>query len=165
MLCFAWRWPGEHDLSLAEVRKAVEINPNDAWSLATLGNALDLAGRPHEALPCLERAMVLMPRGPNLKFFLAVGSRVCLNKRDYAAAESWSRRSIEIDPSVARPHLMLAAALAYLGRIKEARAAFEACEHAQPGFAATWAGWREYRNPADNDHIVDGLRKAGMKPR
>ena len=36
-------------------------------------------------------------------------------------------------------------------------------KRAQPGFAVQWIGWREYRNAADNDHIVESLRKAGMK--
>jgi hypothetical protein len=58
---------------------------------------------------------------------------------------------------------MLAAALAHLGRSEEARAALDACERLQPGFAAKWIHWREYRDAADNDHVCDGLRRAGLR--
>jgi hypothetical protein len=71
--------------------------------------------------------------------------------------------AIEHYPSPPRPHFMLASALGHLGRVAEARAALDTCERLQPGFAAMWIRWREYRNAVDNDHVIDGLRKAGMK--
>ncbi|MCX7365248.1 MAG: helix-turn-helix domain-containing protein [Alphaproteobacteria bacterium] len=163
MLCFAYRWAGEHVLSVAEGRKAIEANPSDAWALATFGNSLDLSGQSREGLSCMARALVLTPRDPHAKFYLSAGARACLNNRDYAAAETWARKAIAQDPSHARAHLMLAAALGHLGRSEEGRAALDACERIQPAFATTWIAGREYSNPADNDHIADGLRKAGME--
>ena len=163
MLCFAYRWAGEHALSVAEGRKAIEANPSDAWALATFGNSLDLFGQSRDGLSYMARALVLTPRDPHAKFYLSAGARACLNNRDYAAAETWARKAIAQDPSHARAHLMLAAALGHLGRSEEGRAELDACERIQPAFAATWIASREYRNPADNDHIADGLRKAGME--
>ena len=163
MLSFAYRWAGEHDLALAEARKAVDVNPSDAWALGRLGNALDLIGQPREGLACLQRALALSTRDPHVKFYLALSARACLNARDHAAAEGWARKSIEQDPSQARAHLFLAAALGHLGRAEEARAALDTCERLQPGCAAMWIGAREYRDPAANEHLVEGLRKAGMK--
>ena len=162
MLCFAYRWAGEFALSIAEGRKAIEVNPSDAWALATLGNSLDLSGQSREGLAFIERALALTPRDPHAKFYMSAAARACVNNRDHAAAESWARKSIGQDPGHARGPLMLAVALGHLGRRDEAQAALEACERIQQGFAATWIAGREYRNPADNEHFAEGLRKAGM---
>ena len=163
MLAFGYRWAGEHDLTIAAARKAIEVNPSDAWAVASLGMALDLAGQHREGLAYFERAITLSPRDPHVKFYLVLGARGWLAARDYANAETWARRSIEKDPSQGRPHLMLAAAFGHLGRTREARAELDTSERLQPGFAAKWIHWREYRDAADNDHIIDGLRKAGMR--
>jgi hypothetical protein len=34
----------------------------------------------------------------------------------------------------------------------------------RPGFAGKWLAAREYRAEADNEHIGDGLLKAGLTP-
>ncbi len=162
MLCFAYRWAGEHDLAVAEGRKAIAINPSDTWALGVLGNVLDLAGQSREGLACLERALALSPRDPHAKFYLALCARASIVIGDYAGAESWAGKAIGFDPSIARPYFMLASALGHLGRTKQARAALDTCERVQPGFAALWIRWQEYRSAADNAHVIDGLRKAGM---
>ena len=36
------------------------------------------------------------------------------------------------------------------------------CNRVNPDFVRRWMQWREYRNDMDNDHILDGLRKAGL---
>ena len=165
MLAFAYSRAGQPDLAVATGRKAVEVNPSDAWALGALGDALDLAGRPREALACLERTLTLTPRDPHMKFYLSVGARICRHDRDHGAAESWARKSVELDPSHARGHLVKAIALGHFGRAKEARAAFDACEALQPGYAAQWIAAPQYGDAADNAHLVDGLRKAGINSR
>ena len=162
MLAFAYRWTADHDLAIASARKAIEINPSDSWATAALGGALDLAGEHRQGIDFMARALVLTPRDPHAKYYLTVGARAFIAARDYEGAVSWARKAIEHDPSQGRPFLMVAAAMGHLGRIEEARVALDTCERLQPGFAAKWILWREYRNPADNDHIADGLRKAGM---
>ena len=162
MLSFAYVRVGEHDLAVAEAQKAADANPYDAWALGIMGNALDLVGRPREAMPHIERTIALTPHDPHVKFYWAVGARVLINARDYVQAEVWARKAIAADPSQAWPHLLLAIALACMGRSEEARTAFNACEAALPGFAAKWFAWREYRLQADQAHMLDGLRKAGF---
>jgi len=162
LLTFAYRWSLQHDFAVAEARRAVEINPNDVWARATLGNVLDLAGEPEEGLIHLKRALLLNPRDFHNHFFFAIVARANLNNRDYSLAEEWARKSIQENKAQPRAHLLLAAALGHLGKIEEARTALGACENEQPGFARTWVSGREYMKPEDNDHILDGLRKAGL---
>ena len=87
-------------------------------------------------------------------------ARAYLVERDYAAAESWARRGVENDPMHARAHWALAATLGHLGRTAEARAALEAGHRLDREFSNHWM---EYRSEADNAHIAEGLRKAGLR--
>jgi len=57
----------------------------------------------------------------------------------------------------------MAAAYAYLGRDAAARAEASAVLRMQPRFTVTW--WSKmlsYKNPADAEHALLGLRRAGL---
>ena len=80
---------------------------------------------------------------------------------------AWLRRSIEINRSFPRSHFYLAAALARLGRLAEARSAAEAGLALHPTFTVSRfrAGAPSDDNPprpAGYERIIDGLRKAGV---
>ena len=90
-------------------------------------------------------------------------ARAHLNARKHEDAAEWARKAIHRRPDHARAHAILAISLAHLGQTEEARAALDECERVNPGFAERWALLRQYRNPADNEHILDGVRKAGWE--
>ena len=163
MLAFGYRWARSYELALAESLKAVEVNPNDSWAIGLVGLALDLLGRHGEGVEHLERAVALLPRDPHVRFYLALGARSLIVAEEFARAEEWARRAIAFDPGQARAYMMLAISLAGLGRGEEARAALETCERIEPGCAARWAGAREYAADADNDRIVEGLRRVDRR--
>jgi hypothetical protein len=89
-----------------------------------------------------------------------------LNLGAYEEAAQWARRSIEANRTLAVTHFWLAAALAQLGLLDEARQAI------QPGFALapglTIARYRagvQTDNPtyrAQRERIIEGMRKAGV---
>jgi adenylate cyclase len=164
MLAFAYRWARRHDLMIAEARKALEYNPSDAWAAAVLGLALDLAGQHREGIESFKRSMALNPRDPRLGYYVALIARAYLVDHDYETAENWAHRAIELDPSMPRSHLILAAILGHLGRSIEAHFALDTAERLHPGFARQWINGREYRDDVDNDHIAEGLRMAGLPP-
>jgi hypothetical protein len=60
-------------------------------------------------------------------------------------------------------HAYLAAAYAYLGREKKARAEAAEVLHLHPDFSiAVYAKQEHYKNPADRDHLLEGMRMAGL---
>jgi Flp pilus assembly protein TadD len=89
-------------------------------------------------------------------------ARAYLVDHDYETAENCAHQAIELDPTMPRPHLILAAILGHRGRSTEARLALDTAERLHPGFARQWINGREYRADIDNDHIAEGLRKAGF---
>ena len=81
-------------------------------------------------------------------------------------AVAWLRRGIEANRNLPNAHFFLAAGLALLGRLDEARAAAQAGFVLDPSFTI-----RRFRVGASSDNqsylakrerICDGMRKAGM---
>jgi tetratricopeptide (TPR) repeat protein len=57
----------------------------------------------------------------------------------------------------------LVSAYAHLGRMKEARSMAAELLRLKPDYSAKWVSEQEpYKNPADLDHLLDVLRKAGL---
>ena len=59
-------------------------------------------------------------------------------------------------------YFVLASALGHLGHAEEAHTALEKCLRTQPDYIQVHGQIHRYRNPADREHILDGLRKAGL---
>jgi len=137
-------------------RRAIALNPNDANAIASLGLLLVFLGRPEEGIDQIREAMRLNPYHPD--WYWSDLSAALYATRRYSEA-------IEVLRRIARPGYWqwcrLAACYAQLDRMDEAKAA--ACEVRllRPNFSA--ANIRiPYRNPTDAEHVIDGLRKAGL---
>ncbi len=158
-------WSGRLDHALAEQERAVALNPSDVTALSGLGGALILAGRADDAIPHIENALRLNPRDPRIHLFYAICARAHLDARHYDAAVDWARKSIQVKTPALDEQLILAAALGHLDRPAEARAVLEAAGIGSDGSVAdiTFSPlWQQYREPDANDHMLDGLRKAGF---
>ncbi len=158
----AFSWAGRHDLAVAAEERAVEINPSNAVAHVTLGHALDCAGRSEEGIPHIEKGLQLNPRDSRNHFYMALLARTHLSARRYEEAVEWARKAIYGQSDYLDAHLVLAASLGHLGRRTEARAALDECQRIQPGFVEKRAGLEVYQNRVNNEHILDGLRKAGL---
>lgn len=157
-LSTAYQWLNRIDDALAEAHTAVELNPNDAYALHALGNKSDLAGDPR-GIARMEKAQELNPADARLHAQLTFLARAYVNAEAFGPAVDCARRAIRRAPSYAPAHYILAIALAYLGRIDEARQAAQDCEKASPGFIASRCDWQPYVDPASNVRLREGIKK------
>ena len=84
-----------------------------------------------------------------------------MNNRDYEQAVECARTGLERSLGHAYPYFVLASALGHLGQIEDARAALAECLSIKPTYPEIHRQLHTYQNPADREHILEGLRKAG----
>ena len=161
-LSIANMWPGEFELSISAAERAVDLNPNSAFARNILGTALDNAGRSSEAFSEFEKSIELNPRDPQAHIALNTLARCYLNSRNYEQAAACAQKAIGMRSNFPNAYYLLASALGHLGRLEEARKALVDCERVQPGFVEKRFNYQPYRDAADNEHIHEGVRKAGQ---
>ncbi|TPM35628.1 winged helix-turn-helix domain-containing tetratricopeptide repeat protein [Mesorhizobium sp. B2-3-4] len=150
----------EHDFARAdaEFARAFELDPNEADAWATLADITTLAGRVEEGLEQIRKAFRLNPF-PASWYYLTLG-QAQYAARDYQGAIETLRRDETYRTSSRR---FLAASLAQLGRLDEARAEVELFLVGNPHFTTSHWVWTEpFRDEATRDHFIDGFRKAGL---
>jgi adenylate cyclase len=149
------------DRAIAELQKAIALDPNYADAYALLANVLVFVGRAEEALAQIERAMRLNPHFPFWYFYVRGISQFHLTRYDAAAEDL--RKAIERNPTAPWPHRFLAATYGQLGMKDEAE--WELEELRALGYDPTIATVRRTINivsPAYLELYLNGLRKAGV---
>jgi TolB-like protein len=142
----------------AEFAKAIELDPNEADTWATLSDITVLAGRIEEGLEHIRRAFRLNPF-PAGWYYLTLG-QAQYAAREYEAAVETLRHDETYRTGSRR---FLAASLAQLGRLDEARAEVELFLVGNPHFTTRhWATTEPFRDAATLAHFVEGYRKAGL---
>ncbi|NEJ09062.1 adenylate cyclase [Rhizobium leguminosarum] len=138
--------------------KAIELDPNEADTFAALSDITVLAGRIGEGLEHIAKAFRLNPF-PASWYYLTLG-QAQYAAGQYAAAVETLRSDETYRTSSRR---FLAASLAQLGRLDEARAEVELFLVANPRFSTRhWAATEPFRDARTLAHFVDGYRKAGL---
>lgn len=122
------RW----DEAIADLRRAHELNPNDAFALAMLGWGEAVSGNPSAGIECLARVLRLNPRGPRNYNVFSLLSIACFLAYDYEQALHWAGLASREAPNFPQSHLSLVAAHVALGRIEEAKRAFETARRVAP---------------------------------
>lgn len=155
---------GHLDDSIAALETAVRLNPSFAQAYHGLSMVLCLAGqheRSHEAGDMCER---LSPRDPILWATLVVQALNCILQRDFEAALDWALR-VKRHPNSSGywPHAMMAAPLAQLGRLDEARAEVERMLNEVPRLTVgELAAAYKTKQPGGLEPYLEGLRLAGL---
>ena len=148
----------ETDQFYAEAERALSLNPNDPETLADIGHYLAFIGDSEKGIELSRRAQELNPLHPGWYFFSF--ARYHYNQRDYAAALSDVER-IGMDHFY-WSHMLRAAILGQLGRA-EAAQSLEKIRTLKPAFDADAELDKWHTAPDDKAHILEGLKKAGLK--
>ena len=123
-------------------------------------------GRAAEAESHYREALRLSPQDIAAHHWMSSAGTAKLHLGEDDEAVAWFRRAIDANRNFAFTHLSLAAALAHLSRLNDARAAAKAGLALEPSFTITRfkAGARS-DNPvylAGRERIYTGMREAGI---
>jgi adenylate cyclase len=153
-------WKRQHEAALAEIERALALNPNYAEWL--LGLALAVAGYPRRAIDVIETSMRLDPFYAAVSSFWLGFSHYML--KQYERALPALCDCVARAPNMRAGHSCLAATYAQLGRIEEARAAATEVLRIAPDYTISGTTMRllGFKSAEDAEHLVDGLRKAGL---
>ena len=150
-----------------QCEQALELDRNLATAHAVIGNGKIQLGRAEDTEAHIQEALRLSPRDTYayLWCYLAGAAKLRLGSEEEAAA--WLRRSLEAGRSFPASHFFLAAALARLGRLAEAKSEVQAGLAISPAFTISRfrAGASGVDDPvwiAGYERITDGMRKAGL---
>ena len=154
---------GHHEQSVAAYEKAIALNANFTdWRF---GLTLQRAGEPARATRIIAAHMRYDP------FYLPVAAghlglaRYML--KEYSEALPPFRECSSRAPDMSLGHVWLAATLAQLGQLDEARAEAAEVLRLDPKYTIDGTQRRLdlFKRPEDAEHLFDGLRKAGLPER
>jgi adenylate cyclase len=152
----------QHDQAMTEARKALALDPNFAWAHSLLGQALHYAGRSRDAIGPLTTAMRLDPNEQDPFLHYLALAYFGLGRYEEAAAALKRRIIRKPDTDISR--VLLAACYGYLGRVEEAQALWQEVLRINPDYSLEHRRrFMPYKDPADFERLVEGLRKAGVQ--
>ena len=151
---------------VGECERALTLDPNLAEAHAQIGASMLAMGRAAETEVHVNEALRLSPLDVFANRWLLYVGLAKLQLNEDAEALTWFRRSLEANRNYPIAHFILAAALALLGPLDQARAAARAGLAISPGFTI-----RRFRNGAQSDNpiylaarerLYEGMRSAGV---
>ena len=153
---------------VAECEQALVLEPNLAHAHSIIGYAKYLLGRAEETEAHVAEALRLSPRDTYAyQWMVYVGFAKLQLNRD-AEAVVWFRRGLDANRNNSNAHFHLAAALARLGELDEARTAVQAGLGLDPTFTIRrWRGATTARSDNPNflagcERTIEGMRMAGV---
>jgi TolB-like protein len=152
---------------IAKCERALALDRNLATAYAWIGLGKCYLGQAEETEAYVMKAFRLSPRDNRAFSWMNIAAAAQSYLAADEAAACWYRRSIDTNRNVAPfVHFFLAAALAHLGRIEEARASVQAGLALDPNFSlAHFRASSPTDNPtclAQRARIAEGMRKAGL---
>jgi adenylate cyclase len=153
---------GQHEKAIAEVERAVSLNPNSFGNLLRLSFVLNYAGKPEETISVLKSARRLSPT-PYQAYFVHLTTAYRLTGR-YREAIETAKEALQHVPNNLFIYIQLAAIYSMMGREEEAHAAAAEVMKINPKFSLEWyAKTLYFKNKSDVDKTIEALRKAGLK--
>ena len=162
LLSEIYLWKKQHADSIAEIKKALAIDPNNADGLAALAGILNWAGKPEDATEFVSRAMDLNPKYPVWYLWNQGHAYYLMGHHEEAIATM--RKVIERNPNFLPAYGFLAASYVEINKLEQART--EASELTRLSPYISLEDWKQrlpYRNEEVLVRLFDALRKAGIK--
>ena len=152
---------GEKGEALAEIDRAIVLEPNNADNLSSRAWILLVSGRAEEAEEDARRAVRLDPANSRN---IEVLARVMFHQERYEEAIENYQRVVNTQPNLEYIYDDLAMAYAYLGRNEEAKAAIvkrNAPDQTLQVYESWWEGQYDFDRTYLNQ-MLEGLRLAGV---
>ena len=151
---------------VVECEQALSLNRNLANAHGWIGMAKYILCRAAETEAHILEALRLSPRDVFAHRWMMWAGMACVHLNSNAAAVAWLRRSIEANRNFSLAHFNLAAALALLGSIDEAKAAAQVGLALDPGFTIQRFRLRSPTKDPDylarRERFCQGMRLAGV---
>jgi len=154
---------------IAECEQAITLDRNSAGAHSLIGYAKYLLGRGGETEQHINEAFRLSPRDTRINIWMLWAGLAKAQLNAGTEAVGWMRRAIEANRNFSVAHFHLAAELALLGELDQARAAAQAGLALDPTFtirrfrAGTATDDPTYL--AGRERSYEGLRMAGVSER
>ena len=159
MLGRAHMFRRDHELADYHFQKALALNPNSPSLMAGLGILYGFRGEPERGLDYFREALAIAPHF-DPTWYWRNRAVVHFIAHEYEEAIEGFRRS-PIQPDWVEAYL--AACHAHLGKIDEARKHAAAALHLTPQLTIqALLAVDPFRRREDAEHLVEGLRKAGI---
>ena len=156
---------GDHDASIAALRKSIELNPCFAQAYHGLGFVLSLAGELEESRLTTKLAVSMSPRDPMMWAFTVVHALNYILSEEYEAALEWANHTLQIPNAIGYwPHAVKASALSNLGQVEEARRSLALAIGTKPDLSIAFLEKNlPTKHPGGLDPYLEGLRKCGLE--
>ncbi len=162
ILGFIQLWRRKHDMAIAELERAVELNPNCSLAYGTLGTVLSFSGEPDKSIRNNEIAIRSNPRDISIFFRFSGIAMAHFVAGRYSEAVQWARKTIHRKPTWRLAYAVLASSLAQLNRLEEANEAVDNYLEIFPDATISEFRHLPFKNPKDAHRFEEGLRKAGL---
>jgi adenylate cyclase len=149
----------DFDGATVAAERAIALNPN--FVDYRLAQVFYSVGQPAKAIEIAKAQMRLDPFHPHFAPLIAGIAYYLL--KEYQEAQRWLREATGRAPNHQYGHAFLAAAYAQLGRAGDARAEAAEVLRVNPQYTiGTQKQVSILKRSEDSEHLIDGLRKAGL---
>ncbi len=155
---------GEPQKAVTELQKSIELNPSYAHAHFALGATLVLGcGEPAASIPYLEMARRLSPRDYLFGSMMARQAEACVLLKQYDQAVTLGKQAVSEESSWINNYLGYVSALGHLGYLDEAGETIADMRVIDEDVSVSQFRRRFLMtNAPEMDHLLEGLRKAGL---
>jgi TolB-like protein/cytochrome c-type biogenesis protein CcmH/NrfG len=160
-LGFGCLWKRQHEQAITEFERSTALEPSSARGHIQLALAHHYAGSSEKAIELFNRGMRLDPHFSDILLHWLAQAYFQLGR--YEEAVDLIQRRLILKPDTDNSRVLLAASFGHLGQVDEAEFQWAEVFRINPNYSLEHrVQTLPYKDPADFDRVVEGLRKAGL---